>query len=71
VHYLFEMAEAAGQAGPLLAALNSRVVVGCIGPVCASAATEEGIDTPVVPDNWRLGSLVKAVADALAPEDGS
>lgn len=51
---------------PLLAALNDgSVVVGCIGPVCARAAAGAGIAGAVVPSSWRLGSLVKAVAEAL------
>jgi uroporphyrinogen-III synthase len=41
------------------------LIVGCIGPVCASVAEECGIHDPVVPNAWRLGSLVKAVAAAL------
>lgn len=54
--------------GELVAALNSDgVVVGCIGPVCAAVAKECGVRDPVVPDAWRLGSLVKAVARALHP----
>jgi uroporphyrinogen-III synthase len=65
VRYLMEMADSAGSAGALIDALNDGIVVGCIGPVCASAAQQEGIRDPVVPDNWRLGSLVKAVAEAL------
>jgi uroporphyrinogen-III synthase len=66
VHYLIEMADSVGAAAALIDALNNGIVVGCIGPVCASAARQEGIRSPVVPDNWRLGSLVKAVADALS-----
>jgi uroporphyrinogen-III synthase len=58
-------ADAAGQADELRQALNSKVLVGCIGPVCAGVAREEGISAPVVPANWRLGSLVRAVTGAL------
>jgi uroporphyrinogen-III synthase len=65
VHFLVEMADSVGSAAALIDALNNGIVVGCIGPVCASAAREEGIRDPVVPDNWRLGSLVKVVAEAL------
>lgn len=65
VRNLLEVAEATGQAPPLLAALNGGMVVGCIGPVCAAVAVEEGITDPVVPDNWRLGSLVRLVGDTL------
>jgi uroporphyrinogen-III synthase len=65
VHNMMELADAFGQADELRTALNTKVLVGCIGPVCARAAREEGIVDPVVPANWRLGSLVKAVAAAL------
>jgi uroporphyrinogen-III synthase len=65
VHNLMELADAEGLSAALLGALNDRVVVGCIGPVCAAAASEEGIAGTVVPEHWRLGSLVKAVAAEL------
>ena len=66
VHSMLEMARAEGQGQALLDALNrDRVVVGCIGPVCAAAARAAGVEDAVVPDNWRLGSLVKLVAEAL------
>ncbi len=66
VHSMLALARSAGQEEALLRALNSdRVVVGCIGPVCAGAAKAAGVGTQVVPQHWRLGSLVKAVADAL------
>jgi uroporphyrinogen-III synthase len=65
VRNMMELADAAGQADELRAALNTRVLVGCIGPVCAGVAREEGIADPVVPANWRLGSLVRTVAGAL------
>lgn len=58
-------AEAAGRSDELARAA-ATMVVGCVGPVCAAAAVEEGFDHLVVPDNWRLGSMVKVVADALA-----
>lgn len=63
---MLDLAGQAGQREKLLEALNrGPVVVGCIGPVCAQAATEAGISNPVVPPNWRLGSLVRTVAEAL------
>lgn len=68
VHSMLEMASVGGRDRALLDALNSqRLVVGCIGPVCAAAARSAGVVDPVVPEHWRLGSLVKAVAGALAP----
>jgi uroporphyrinogen-III synthase len=53
----------------LLAALSSGdVVVGCVGPVTAEVAVAAGLpaDLLVVPAAWRLGPLVRAVADRLA-----
>jgi uroporphyrinogen-III synthase len=65
VRNMMELADAAGRAEELRRALNGKVLVGCIGPVCAGVAREEGIADPVVPANWRLGSLVRAVTGAL------
>jgi hypothetical protein len=46
---------------------DGRVVVGCVGPVCAEVAEAEGLGSPqlVVPAAWRLGPLVRAVAERL------
>lgn len=64
---MLDLAAGVGQREKLLEAFNQeRLVAGCIGPVCARAATDAGIERPVVPANWRLGSLVKAVAEALS-----
>ena len=47
---------------------SGLVVVGCVGPVCAEVAAEHGLASPhlVVPRTWRLGPLVRAVAERLA-----
>ena len=53
---------------PLRAALTGGdVVVGCVGPVCAEVAASRGLASEhlVVPAAWRLGPLVRAVADRL------
>lgn len=64
---LLDAAAGAGRRDELLDAFNGgRVVAGCIGPVCAGAATAAGIEAPVVPAHWRLGSLVKVVAAEVA-----
>jgi uroporphyrinogen-III synthase len=46
---------------------DGRVVVGCVGPVCEDTAVAAGLgsDQIVVPRTWRLGPLVRAVADRL------
>lgn len=52
-------------------ALNhGSVVLGCVGPVCTEAAVAAGIDPGriVMPDVFRLGPLVRAVADALVAQ---
>ncbi|MDA8045515.1 MAG: uroporphyrinogen-III synthase [Actinomycetota bacterium] len=69
VHAMLELADRVGQRAALLGALNEeRIVVGCIGPVCAAAAGAAGVRHTVVPDHWRLGSLVKAVAAAIGSD---
>lgn len=65
----FAITEERNLAEPLRAALTSgQVVVGCIGPVCAESLVGEGIGAEhfVTPDAWRLGPLVRSVANALA-----
>ena len=46
---------------------DGRTVVGCVGPVCAEVATDQGLLSPhlVQPDAFRLGPLVRAVAERL------
>jgi uroporphyrinogen-III synthase len=46
---------------------DGRVVVGCVGPVCAQAAADEGLSSPhlVQPETFRIGPLVRAVTDRL------
>ncbi len=41
------------------------VVAACIGPVCASAARNEGVLAPLVPEHSRLGSLASAIGHHL------
>jgi uroporphyrinogen-III synthase len=65
VRNFLDVADGDGRAGALIDRLNHDMVVGCVGPVCAAAAVEEGLTSPVVPEHWRLGSLVKAVGTAL------
>lgn len=47
---------------------SGRTVVGCVGPVCAEVAAGHGLASPhlVMPRTWRLGPLVRAVAERLA-----
>lgn len=57
-----------GMADELRSALCSGdVVIGCVGPVCADVAAKVGIESSrmVVPAAFRLGPLVRVVADEL------
>lgn len=69
VRNFMAVADGAGRSGELVQAAGG-MVIGCVGPVCAAAATEEGFKDLVVPDAWRLGSLVRVVADALVARRG-
>ena len=66
VHNLFALADGAGRAAELRAALNGPVAAGCVGPVCAEGAADEGVEHPVVPSRARLVPLVQAITDHLA-----
>lgn len=64
---MFTLADLNDQGDLLRSAFNSgRVVAGCVGSVCAGAATEEGVTAPLFPDVGRLGLLVRIVSDELA-----
>jgi len=69
VHNLFRIAGEVGLREELRAAFNGGVLASCVGPVCASAATDEGIDAPVWPDPPRLSPMVRQVAARLANVD--
>lgn len=47
------------------ARLAADVLVACVGPVCDAAAVDAGITRRVVPERFRLGSMVRALAEAL------
>jgi len=66
VHNLFTVAASAGRRDELREAFNGPVVMGCVGPVCAEGAQEEGVVAPLVPDRARLVPLVEAVTERLA-----
>ncbi len=48
------------------AVLVDRLVVACVGPVCTERARAEGITRIVQPDRYRLGSMIKRLADHMA-----
>ncbi len=64
VHNLFRIA--GDRREELRAAFNGGVVASCVGPVCASAATEEGVEEPIWPDPPRLTAMVRQLTARLA-----
>lgn len=66
VHNLFRIADGIGMRQELRAALNGPVVAACVGPVCATAANDEGVEHPVWPDPPRLPAMVRQVVERLA-----
>ncbi len=65
VRNLFLIAEENGQAKSVRAALNGKVLPVTVGPVCAAAAIESGVVSPVIPDRFRIGPMIRALTDAL------
>ena len=63
---LVALAESVDLRPGLLHALNTEVLVVCVGPVSAGGAAEVGIGGARIPEHWRLGSMVKLVADELS-----
>jgi uroporphyrinogen-III synthase len=61
--FLMEIAAESGSADALLTALRERVVIGAVGPVCASALRAGGVVPDVLPAAPNSASLVGAVAD--------
>jgi uroporphyrinogen-III synthase len=64
VRNLFTLAGHMGVADGLRAAFNEGgVVASCVGPVCASAATEAGIHSPLWPEPARLPAMVRQLVE--------
>ena len=65
VRNLFLLADQEGLAGALRDAFNGPVVAMCVGPVCRAATREWGVVAAREPENARLGTMVKALAEEL------
>jgi uroporphyrinogen-III synthase len=65
VRHLFEIADRLGRGRELVAALAERVPVAAVGPSCAGALRAHGVEPRVVPDNPKMGPMVKALAEYL------
>jgi uroporphyrinogen-III synthase len=65
VRNLFAIADGLGVRDELRDALNGWVVPACVGPACAEAARDVGIEAPLAPDVGRLGLMVRALSERL------
>ena len=61
--HLLQIAAAMGLDAALIDALNARVVVAAVGPVCRAALEESGIMPHVVPANPKMGPLITSLAE--------
>ena len=62
---LYALASQRPDTAAVHAALATEVLVASVGPVCTASAQAAGISRIVQPDRFRLGSMVKELADAL------
>jgi uroporphyrinogen-III synthase len=68
VDNLFAIAADRGREDDVRAALNGRVVAAVVGPYCAAAARDRGLDAVVEPRAARLGSMVRSLTERLAEQ---
>ena len=61
--HLFQVAAGLGRSEALAHALNSRIVVAAIGPVCAAALRTLGVTPRVLPAHPKMGPMIAALAD--------
>ena len=64
VDAVLERARALGRLDAFLEALRSDVVAAAVGPVTASPLVEQGL-SPIMPDRFRMGALIRLVCDHL------
>ncbi len=65
IRHLFDVATHDGERSQLAEALRARVLVGAVGPTCADALRERGVEPDVVPAHPKMGHLVQALARAF------
>lgn len=66
LRFLFALAERLGVHDELVSVCNDgRVLAVCIGPVCAEAGVEVGLERMVWPEPFRLPPMVRLVAERL------
>lgn len=64
--HLFEIADSLDLAARLVDALNQRVIVAAIGPLCIAALHARDVTPRVVPPHAKMGFLVTALAEYVS-----
>jgi uroporphyrinogen-III synthase len=62
VRHVFDVAARKRRLADLIDALRDRVIVGAVGPTCATALRERGVAPHVIPEHPKMGHLVLALA---------
>jgi uroporphyrinogen-III synthase len=65
IRHLFQIADEAGRASELRAALNDKVVVASVGPTCTGVLQSFGVQPRIIPDHPKMGHLVLAVSEYI------
>ena len=63
IRHLFQIADGLGKSAALADALNRKVVVAAVGPVCATALRSFGVIPHVQPSHPKMGPMMRALAD--------
>jgi uroporphyrinogen-III synthase len=63
IRHLFQIADSLDQRSALADALNRKVVVAAVGPVCATALRSFGVIPHVQPSHPKMGPMMIALAD--------
>jgi uroporphyrinogen-III synthase len=64
IHVRHMLEVAGSRRAALVHALNSRVLVGAVGPTCAAACTDAGMHDVITPDHPKLYPLLQSLAQA-------
>jgi uroporphyrinogen-III synthase len=63
IRHLFQVADTLGKHADLADALNRKIVVAAVGPVCATALRSFGVIPHVQPSHPKMGPMLVALAD--------
>lgn len=70
VRHLWQVATSLGLAERLTQVMNGDLVVAAVGPTCAAELQAYGVVPQVVPENPKMGPMIIALADYMAPASG-